>query len=217
MEHQEIGQFTPLRDASQRALSTSGQSRPSTCPSEVAATRAGILLACYRKGDAEEPEIYVASVAAILSSYPLEVAYRVTDPRTGLGGKSQWLPTVAEVRVACEAEMAPSRAQARRAAERAHTRNVVEGNYKPSRREVPRAIREIQSALDSRGKPSDHLDARNAPTPEIASQIRERLNSHIETLRDRYASEPILFSEELQRSNAAHALAQSQLGDADGR
>lgn len=118
-------QFRLLHESSRQALSISGQSQPHTCPADVATRRAAILLGCYRKGDAEDPETYSASVAAVLSTYPQEVAYRVTDPRTGLAGRSQWLPTVAEVRAACEAEMAPSRAQARREAQRSHTEAVV--------------------------------------------------------------------------------------------
>ena len=48
---------------------------------------------------------------------------RVTDPRTGLPGRSQWLPTIAEVRHACEIEMKPiyDRVEReRRESERAH-------------------------------------------------------------------------------------------------
>lgn len=54
-------------------------------------------------------------MGSILSCYPQPVAYRVTDPRTGLPGRCQWLPTVAEVKAACEAEMPrPTRAGAAR-------------------------------------------------------------------------------------------------------
>jgi hypothetical protein len=56
------------------------------------------------------------ALAAVLSCYPQPVVYRVTDPRSGLPGRSQWLPTVAEVKAACEAEMTPLReAEQRRA------------------------------------------------------------------------------------------------------
>lgn len=119
--------FRPLREVSRQALSTSGHYRPPMCPSDVATRRAAMLLSCYRKGDAEDPEIYAAAVASILSSYPQAVAYRVTDPRTGIAGKSQWLPTVAEVRAACEAEMAPARASEAADRRREDTRLYLEG------------------------------------------------------------------------------------------
>jgi hypothetical protein len=61
------------------------------------------LFGCYRKADAADPEIYSAAVAAILSEYDEETVAYVTDPRTGIARKSQWLPTIAELdRALCE-------------------------------------------------------------------------------------------------------------------
>lgn len=45
----------------------------------------------------------------------------MTDPRSGIAGRSKWLPTVAEVREACEREMAPARREAERQARAAAT------------------------------------------------------------------------------------------------
>lgn len=42
------------------------------------------------------------AVAATLAEYAQEVIEYVTDPRTGLPAKLKWLPSVAEVREACE-------------------------------------------------------------------------------------------------------------------
>jgi len=61
------------------------------------------MFGCYRKGDANDPETYTAAVAAVLAQYPPDVVTSVTDPRSGLPGRMQWLPTVKEVRDACEA------------------------------------------------------------------------------------------------------------------
>lgn len=127
MDETENNQFKPLREVSSNAVSTSGQSHRPICPPDVASRRSAILLGCYRKGDAEEPEIYAAAVASVLATYPQEIAYRVTDPRTGLAGRSQWLPTVAEVRAACEAEMAPTRAAEARLRRQAETEAVLTG------------------------------------------------------------------------------------------
>jgi hypothetical protein len=55
------------------------------------------LFGCYRRADAADPEIYSAAVAAILSEYDEETVAYVTDPRTGIARKSQWLPTIAEL------------------------------------------------------------------------------------------------------------------------
>jgi hypothetical protein len=61
-----------------------------------------MLLGCYRRGDAEDPETYATAVAAVLSTYPPDIVKRVTDPRIGVPGKSKFLPTVSEVREECE-------------------------------------------------------------------------------------------------------------------
>lgn len=60
------------------------------------------MFGCYRKGDANDPEVYTMAVAATLAEYTAEVIDYVCDPRTGLPAKLKWLPTVAEVREECE-------------------------------------------------------------------------------------------------------------------
>jgi hypothetical protein len=70
------------------------------------------LLGCYRTGDANDPEVYVAAVFAVLSDYPLDIVTAVTDPRTGIASKLKWLPTIAEVKAACEAIAEPRRRHA---------------------------------------------------------------------------------------------------------
>jgi hypothetical protein len=72
-----------------------------------AAMRAKILLGCYRTGEANDPDTYVAAIAAILSRYPQEVITAVTHPATGLPSKKGWLPTVKEVVDACDAANEP--------------------------------------------------------------------------------------------------------------
>lgn len=67
-----------------------------------AARSAATLLGCYRRDDAADPETYATAVAAVLSTYPPDIVKRVTDPRTGVPGKSKFLPTVSEVREECE-------------------------------------------------------------------------------------------------------------------
>lgn len=68
----------------------------------LAAERTAIMFGCYRKGEANDPETYTMAVAATLAEYPKEVIEHVTDPRTGLPAKLKFLPSVAEVREACE-------------------------------------------------------------------------------------------------------------------
>lgn len=116
---QDVGAVVNVDGTTRAAPSSSsggsGSEPPRTnCSMTVAAERAQLLLGCYRPGDANDPEIYAAGIVDILRSYPEDVVRRVTAPRTGLPGRLKWLPTIAEVRQACEAEMAPQRREAER-------------------------------------------------------------------------------------------------------
>lgn len=77
---------------------------PAKCSLKFATMRAAILVGCFRKADAGDPEIYTAAVVAVLSRYPVEVAAAVTEPATGLPSKLKWLPSIAEITEACEQE-----------------------------------------------------------------------------------------------------------------
>src|ERR1700733_10534882 len=65
--------------------------------SEYATERARLLLGCYRTGDANDPDTYVAAIAATLARYSAQIITDVTHPVTGLPSKKGWLPTVKEV------------------------------------------------------------------------------------------------------------------------
>lgn len=87
--------------------STSGSNESER--SEQLAELTKILLGCFRKGEANDPEIYSGAVLAVLSDYPIEIVQAVVDPRTGLPSRIDWYPTVAEVKRACEELAAPLR------------------------------------------------------------------------------------------------------------
>lgn len=60
------------------------------------------LLGCYRAGDANDPETYIAATVSVLSRYPSEVIRDVTEPATGLPSRLKWLPSISEIREECE-------------------------------------------------------------------------------------------------------------------
>ena len=97
----------------------------SLCSPMLAAERARVLLGSYRSGSAEDPGMYCAALVAVMTCYPDSVVVRVTDPRTGLPSSSTWLPSVAELRQACEREMQPVRDSARRAANAERNRFMI--------------------------------------------------------------------------------------------
>lgn len=121
----------------------SNESAPSTSRQTetvmYAAERARVLFGCYRKGEANDPETYAAAVAAVLSEYPENIIRAVTDPRCGIPSRSDWLPTVAEVKKACEALYGPVRRTSewdKQAVEQIQNRARLEGRAIPSPAQV---------------------------------------------------------------------------------
>ena len=64
--------------------------------------KAEMIFSCYRKDEVQNPEMYTAAVAAVLSEYPKSIVDYICDPRTGITGKQTWPPSVAEIKTACE-------------------------------------------------------------------------------------------------------------------
>lgn len=60
------------------------------------------MFGCYRKAEANDPVTYSAAVTAVLAEYSEEVIAHVTHPVRGLASRSKFLPTIAEVKEACE-------------------------------------------------------------------------------------------------------------------
>lgn len=65
-----------------------------------------MLFGCYRRGDANDPETYVRSIALVLALYDPEIVREVTDPRTGIMTTEKYMsfmPNAGELKVYCEA------------------------------------------------------------------------------------------------------------------
>jgi hypothetical protein len=91
-----------LRPAIESSIGTGSLTHPSKPTNPLMAIqRAKLMAGCYRKSDAADPETYLLALSAVLAEYPPDIVHRVTDPRTGLPTKQDWLPTVKEVRDAC--------------------------------------------------------------------------------------------------------------------
>jgi len=72
------------------------------------------LLGCYRSGEANDPDTYVAAISATLARYSQQIITDVTHPVSGLPAKKSWLPTVTEVFDACEEQADRTRQQTAR-------------------------------------------------------------------------------------------------------
>lgn len=138
----------------------------------------------------------MTALAAVLSTYPPEVVAKVCDPRTGIAGQSQWLPTVFEVRHACEEEVKPIREAEARERRRAESARVMAENDKRQRKSfaelaaqypdiigqsahsgniIPKPTKEqqdkIYAGLVAR---KDSLSAPLAPSPRLAAMNAKR-------------------------------------------
>ena len=85
-------------DSQKPPSGASSASRPSPA---YCLKRAEMMFGSYRKDEAQNPEIYAASVAATFEQYPQAVVDFVSDPRTGIASEIKWLPNIAEVREFC--------------------------------------------------------------------------------------------------------------------
>jgi len=67
--------------------------------------RAKVLFGSYRRGDANDPDMYVASIAAVLACYEPELIRRVTDPRIGISTHEKYrtfMPNSGELKAYCD-------------------------------------------------------------------------------------------------------------------
>lgn len=67
--------------------------------------RANILFGGYRRGDANNPDTYVTSIAAVLEYYDEEIIHEVTDPRTGISTTEKFMsfmPNSGELKRYCD-------------------------------------------------------------------------------------------------------------------
>lgn len=74
-----------------------------------ATERAKILFGGYRRGDANDPDMYVAAIAAVLALYDPEIIAQVTDPRTGISTHEKFrtfMPNSGELKAYCDEHQA---------------------------------------------------------------------------------------------------------------
>lgn len=91
-----------------RQQTTSSQtSAHSTSPRhlEYATQRAKLLFGSYRRGDANDPDVYVAAVAKVLAGYDASLIRDVTDPEIGISTTEKFasfMPNAGELKRYCE-------------------------------------------------------------------------------------------------------------------
>ena len=111
------------------AVALLGDDTPASLDQASSAVRS--IMRVHARTDVDDPAAYAMAAAAILSEYPVGVLLRVSDPRTGIVRRVKFLPRLAELAEACDAEMA------RRARLRQNAELMIK--YRPSRQPVKRA------------------------------------------------------------------------------
>jgi hypothetical protein len=77
--------------------------RSSTLISQEKARKyAALVVSCYRNTEVVDPDIFLQTAAAVMTCYSEEIVREAFDPRTGMQTRQKWLPTVSEIREACE-------------------------------------------------------------------------------------------------------------------
>jgi hypothetical protein len=66
-----------------------------------------MLVGAYRRNDAEDPALFIRAAATVLAGYPEKIVRRVTHPAYGIPSRLKFLPSIAEIRDACEEAMKP--------------------------------------------------------------------------------------------------------------
>jgi hypothetical protein len=96
------------------AVAALGDDVPASLDRASSAVRS--IMRVHARTDVDDPGAYALAAAAILAEYPVNVVLRVSDPRTGIVRRVKFLPRLAELAEACDAEMA-RRAKLRESAE----------------------------------------------------------------------------------------------------
>ena len=145
----------------------------------------------YRASTANDPETFIAGAAKWLAQFPEPIARLVCDPVTGLPGTNEWLPNLAEIRVACEKLMAPVYAERKREALRLHSAAVL-APAPPATDEGRRRVRQAADELLAELKVANPraMDFRPPRSPGEAEAARRHFEARLPELAAEYATVP---------------------------
>lgn len=183
-----------------------------TCSEEMAAKYAKVLVGCYRRGEAEDAPVYARALIALLKTYPENAVRSVTDPRSGLPTKIKFLPTIYEVKEACEAQIAPllaAEARRRRMDEAETDRPAEISEAAAARRKAFIADWRLRVAAehsaDDDGEVKLHeMDVRKCQG-EMRGMVAKALNANLERLSAECAASPLRLSDAALATAAGHA------------
>jgi hypothetical protein len=170
----------------------------------MAARKAAQLFGCYNRNEANDPEIFITAMTAMLATYPELVVERVCDPIRGLPAKNKFLPALAEIREACEREMVWHDAVERRERERRHTAEVLAPAppaTAESRARVKAMAADLIAELNAKGEPRK-IDFKSPRSPGEAEVARRHFEARLPEFAAEYAATPPKLGPALQSYSA---------------
>jgi hypothetical protein len=128
----------------------------------------------------------------MLASYPEIVADRVCDPIRGLPARMKFLPSIAEIRAACETEMIWQDAVERRDRRRQETARVLAPPpliTHADRQRVRAYADQVLAELNAKGEPRK-IDFKPPRSPAEAEAARRHFEARLPELAAEYAATP---------------------------
>ena len=194
-------------------MKTASNALMMTCLPETAEEFASILYGCYRRTDADSPEIFLSAAVAVLAGYPEAIVRAVCDPRSGLPEKSKFPPNIYELTQACDERMRPLLEADRRrriAAENETDRPAeIDPEDAARRRAVIAAWRERQATREAAAAagvetPLEALDARKLQG-EHREIVKQALDAKIKRLAEESRATPVTLSAAAMATRAGRA------------
>jgi hypothetical protein len=107
------------------------------------------MLGSFRQSEQAkvDPTVFVPALAAMLASFPEDIVRAVTDPVRGIASEQNWVPTLAELRHACERLMKPRQDAAKREAELRRTQALLAAPAPATTEERERAYRDYMERV----------------------------------------------------------------------
>jgi hypothetical protein len=180
---EKLAQFTPpLRSLSPGPANERPPLDPrlQPCSPTFAAEQTKRLVGSFRKGQAEDPRQFAASIATVFSAYPEWVVRMVVHPLNGLPGLSDWMPHVSEVRAACEKHMAGVRARVAQEGRIAETQALLAAPQAATTEQRERAVAKWEAEKAARVRQARKYVAersveelRETPLPALSTHLVE--------------------------------------------
>ena len=153
MANRKDDQFLTLRQVSSSALTRS--TLIEKCDLRIAARLASTLFDYYPRNDANNPEVFLSGATKMLSDYPEAIAIAVCDISRGLPSTNKFLPSIAEIREACEREIKWHAAVVQRDARREHTAKILGDVRKaplgsPEHKRVLKGFADLREAVEAK-------------------------------------------------------------------